>query len=113
MNPGRVSSAVLMVSGIAFVAMPEQAGAALDLAPSSSRGVTEIRAALGGTFAALGAWALVTPDPAVRRAVGAVWLGAAATRLVALRVDHPRTDRSFWGYLGLEIACGAAALTRP
>ena len=110
-KPAGLSCAALMVSGIAGVAMPERVGTALDLRPTTSRALAETRAGLGGTYAALGAWGLLTRDPAVQRAVGLTWLGAAAVRLSALRVDRPRTDWTYWAFLVAEIGFGAAALT--
>ena len=69
-NLGRVSSAALMLSGVAGVVMPERVASALQLTPASSRGIAEVRAGLGGTYAALGAWALVSRRRAAGVAVG-------------------------------------------
>jgi hypothetical protein len=99
-----------MLSGAAGVVSPASVGSALDLTACSARGVTETRAGLGGTYAALGGWALFSPDPKAQTAVGVTWLGAAAIRLVSLRVDRPRTDLAFWAYLAAEIGFGATAL---
>ncbi|MDT3445102.1 MULTISPECIES: DUF4345 family protein [unclassified Pseudofrankia] len=114
MNAGRVSSAALMVSGAAGVVMPVRFATALDLPATTGRGRAETRAGLGGTYAALGGWALVSRAPAARTAVGVTWLGAAAARLVSLKVDRPRTDWIFWLSLAMEVGLGTAALvSRP
>ena len=110
MNLGRVSSAALMLSGISGVLTPRRVGSALDLLAVSNRGVAETRAGLGGTYAALGGWALLSRDPAAQMAVGVTWLGAAAARLASLALDRTRTDPSFWAYLVAEIGFGTAAL---
>ena len=110
MNSGRLGSAALMLSGISGVVSPKRVGSALDVSALSARGVAETRAGLGGTYAALGAWALVSHDPAAQRAVGVTWLGAAAVRVASLALDRPRTDWTFWGYLAAEIGFGATAL---
>lgn len=110
MNLGRVSSAALMASGLAGVFMPTKVAEALDLPATSGRGLAETRAGLGGTYAALGAWALVSRHPAARIAVGVTWLGAAAARLGALVVDQPETDATYWAYLAAELGLGTAAL---
>jgi hypothetical protein len=110
MNLGRVSSAALMLSGLSGVLTPRSVATALDLSPVSDRGVAETRAGLGGTYAALGGWALVSRDPTAQVAVGVTWLGAAAVRLASLVVDRPRTDAAFWAYLAAEIGFGASAL---
>lgn len=99
-----------MLSGISGVVNPGGVASALHLSVLSDRGVTETRAGLGGTYAALGGWALVSRDPAAHAAVGVTWLGAAAVRLASLALDRPRTDRTFWVYLGCELGFGAAAL---
>jgi hypothetical protein len=109
-NMGRMSSAALMLSGVSGVVAPNRVATALHLTAESNRGITETRAGLGGTYAALGGWALVSRDPAAQAAVGVAWLGAAAVRLASLRVDRPETDASFWAYLAAEIVFGAGAL---
>jgi Domain of unknown function (DUF4345) len=110
MNLGRVSSAALMLSGLAGVVTPAKVGSALDLTASSGRGIAETRAGLGGTYAALGAWALFSRSPAADTAVGVMWLGAAAARIGALLVDDPQPDSSYWAYLAAELGFGSLAL---
>jgi hypothetical protein len=110
MNLGRVSSAALMLSGLAGVVTPAKVASALDLSADSGRAVAETRAGLGGTYAALGGWALVSRHPAAHAAVGVTWLGAAAARIGSLVVDRPRTDAAFWLYLAAELGLGSAAV---
>jgi len=110
MNLGRVSSAALMASGLAGVVMPGRVAATLELPAGSKRAIAETRAGLGGTYAALGGWALVSRDPTAQAAVGVTWLGAAAARLGSLVLDRPRTDGAYWAYLAVEIGLGAVAL---
>jgi len=110
MELGRVSSGALMLSGLAGVVMPRSVGDALDLPASSARGVAETRAGLGGTYAALGAWALATRDPTAQRAVGVTWIGAACARMGSILVDRPEIDWTFWAYLAAEVGFGAMAL---
>ena len=110
MNLGRVSSAALMLSGVAGVVTPTKVASALDLSVASGRAVAETRAGLGGTYTALGGWALLSRHPAAHAAVGATWLGAAAARLASLLIDDPRTDGAFWAYLAAEIGFGSAAI---
>jgi len=103
-----------LASGIGIALQPTQAAKALGLSIDSARGTAETRTGLGGTFAGLGLWALLRRSPEVYRAVGATWLGAAATRLVTLQVDEPETDWTFWAYLAGEVSLGLAGLTaRP
>ena len=107
---GRVSSAALMLSGLAGTFAPTSVASSLDLIASSGRAKAETRAGLGGTYAALGAWALVSRRPAARTAVGVVWLGAAAARIGALFVDDPDPDGTYWVYLAIELGLGSAAI---
>ena len=83
------SAAALGASGLAGVLIPDDVGGALELRPTTPRGRPEVRAGLGGTFAALGAWALTDRSPAASR---------------------PRTDAAFWSYLVIELGLGSLAL---
>ncbi len=105
-----MSSAALMASGIAGVVAPAKVAGALHLSPSSTRGLAETRAGLGGTYAALGCWALLSRSPVAQRAVGVTWLGAAAVRIAAVKVDRPRADWTYWAYLGAEVGLGSGAV---
>jgi hypothetical protein len=100
-----------MLSGVAAVVNPQGVAEALHLTTADARGVTETRAGLGGTYAALGGWALVSREPAADVAVGMTWLGAAAVRVATWRADRPPVSASYWAYLGLEVACGTVSLT--
>ena len=99
-----------MLSGAAGVVMPKRVASQLELPATSGRAVAETRAGLGGTYAALGGWALASGEPTAHLAVGVTWLGAAAARLGSLAFDRPRTDWTFWAYLAAEIGLGAGAL---
>ncbi|MFL6023483.1 MAG: hypothetical protein ACJ72O_09115 [Marmoricola sp.] len=110
MDSGHLASAALMLSGAAGIAIPERFVEALDLTPGSGRGITETRAGLGGTYAALGAYALLSPTAGAQRAIAATWLGAGVVRLAAMQKDRPRTDAVYWGSLAMELGLGAAAL---
>ncbi|MDT7544978.1 MAG: hypothetical protein QOE99_1088 [Actinomycetota bacterium] len=108
---GTLSCAAMMASGVAGVLIPQQVSEALHLTPTDPRGVAETRAGLGGTYALLGAWALLSRQPLARRAVGVTWLGAAAARLASLRLDEPEADAAFWAYLAGELVLGSTAFT--
>jgi len=110
MDTGHLASAALMLSGAAGVAIPERVAAALDLPATTPRAVAEVRAGLGGTYAALGAFALLSGSAGAQRAVGATWLGAGVVRIAALKLDRPRADATYWAYLAAELGLGTAAL---
>jgi hypothetical protein len=100
----------MAASGVAIALVPERVGAALQIAPTSPRGIAETRIGIGGTFAALGLWALARGTSDAYTAVGMTWLGAAVVRLVTLRVDEPETDPSFWAFLAGEVTLGLAGV---
>jgi hypothetical protein len=106
----RAASASLGVAGLAAVLLPARVGDSMGFGEVTSRGLTEIRAGLGATYVALAAYALVTDDLRVHRAVGATWLGAAAARTIGLAQDRPHTDAVYWGSLALELGAGVGAL---
>jgi hypothetical protein len=110
MRSGTLSSLALLGSGVAAIVAPERIVPALHLTTTDSRGSAEVRAGLGGTFAALGAYGLLSRSPVARRAVGLTWLGAAAARLYSLQEDQPETDASFWAYFAGEVTLGLAAI---
>ena len=100
----------MFASGVSGVIIPDSVGEALALPPTSGRGRAEVRAGLGGTFTALGGWALLNRSPAASSAVGYTWLGAAAARISSLKLDRPKTDLNFWLYLAAELSLGTAAV---
>ena len=108
---GAVSSLALAASGIGIILQPRQAVSTLGLSSTSARGIAETRAGLGGTFAALGLWALVRRSRDANTAVGVTWLGAAALRLASLQIDQPETDATFWAYLAAELTFGLAGIS--
>jgi hypothetical protein len=109
-RPGSTSSAALAASGVAIALQPRRTGAALHVPASSARGVAETRVGLGGTFAALGLWALLRGSRDAYTAVGVTWLGAAALRTLSLPVDEPETDWTYWAYLTGEVGLGLAGV---
>jgi hypothetical protein len=110
MNLGRVSSLALFASGIGGIARAEKMLKVLGLDATSSRGVTETRVGLGGTYAALGAYGLLSRSPVAQRAVGVTWLGAGLTRLATRNLDRPDADWTYWTFLAGELGLGVGAL---
>jgi hypothetical protein len=110
MRLGTLSAAGLAASGLAIALMPERTLEQLNLVPTSPRGLTETRAGLGGTYAALGLWALARRSSDAYTAVGMTWLGAAAFRSWSVQKDEPETTPDFWAYLAGELVLGAAGV---
>jgi hypothetical protein len=109
-KPGLTSALALGACGAGIALDPVRAGAVMRMPPSSARGITEMRAGVGGTFAALGLWALLRGTSEAYSAVGVTWLGAAGVRAVSMRVDEPERDTSFWAFLTAEAVFGLAGL---
>jgi hypothetical protein len=107
---GRLSSAALAASGLGIALRPQAALDVLGLATTSNRGIAETRAGLGGTFLALGLWALRHGSPDASTAVGMTWLGAGAFRTLSLVIDDPETDWTYWAYLAAELVLGLGAI---
>jgi hypothetical protein len=110
MNLGRLSSAALFASGVAGAVIPVRVANALEMSVVTPRGRTETRVGLGGTYAGLGLYGLLSRSPAAQRAVGFTWLGAAVTRLATKDVDDVTPDWTYWTYLAGEIGLGVAAI---
>jgi hypothetical protein len=109
-RPGFTSALGLSASGVGIALDPRRAGQVMRMPPMSARGVTEMRAGVGGTFAALGAWAMLRGTRDAYTAVGVTWLGAAAVRAISMQTDQPEKDNTFWAFLGMETALGVAGL---
>lgn len=107
---GDAAAASLGLSGVAMALMPQRSAAALCLSPDSPRGVTELRAGLGGTFAGLGLWAWARGTSDAYTAVGMTCLGAAAARTWSLSVDGPERGPGHLALLAGEIGLGVAGL---
>lgn len=69
---------------------PRYTAAALDLAPTSSTmGLSELRASVGGLFVAAGVAALWLQEPLAYAMIGFAFSGAALGRVLSLIFDKP------------------------
>lgn len=69
------------------------------------RGITEIRAVLGGFFVALGAAPLIFNSPDMYLMLGIAYLGVAAVRLVSMFVDKSLVQSNYIS-LATEVILG-------
>lgn len=106
---GYISSAVLAVSGLGGIVIPENVASVLATTFTSSRGRSEFRIVYGA-IAALGIAALVIGEHAAFVGIGAFWLGAAVVRILVIVVDRPTLDAAYWAYLAMEIVFGLLAV---
>ena len=101
-----VALSVVIFGAIAFVA-PKYTASVLDLKTTdTTMGLTEIRAASGGLFIAIGGFALISGEPWAYVAIAVAYLGAASGRILSLVLDGPPVKKVLvWG--GIEIASAA------
>ena len=93
-----------IVTGVISLVRPLAVTGFTGLNPNGARGLSEIRAVLGGLFIGAGTAALLRPASA-GWALGMAYLGTAAGRLLSIVVDQAQ-DRSNWISLVWEIAFG-------
>ena len=82
-----------IITGIISLVRPMAVTGFTGIKPDGPRGISEIRAVLGGLFIGAGAAALLVPDPGAAKALGFAYLGTALARLFSIIVDKSR-DRS-------------------
>jgi len=76
-----------IVTGLVSLIWPRSVQGFTGLSAPGPRGITEIRAVLGGFFIALGAAPLILNAPAAYRMLGIAYLAVAAVRAVSMFMD--------------------------
>ena len=74
-------------TGVVSLFWPRSVTGFTGLSPQGPRGITEIRAVLGGFFVALGLTPLVLDAPAAYQMLGITYLGVAVVRAISMIVD--------------------------
>ena len=103
--------AATVASGLVLLVRPESVSGFTGLAPDAARGITEIRAAMGGVFIALGLAPLFLKTPA-ERVLGLVYLAIAAVRAPFMFADGSAGEQSNWISLAFEVAAAVILLAR-
>ena len=103
--------AATVASGLVLLVRPESVSGFTGLAPDTARGITEIRAAMGGVFIALGLAPLFLKTPA-ERVLGLVYLAIAAVRAPFMFADGSAGEQSNWISLAFEVAAAVILLAR-
>ena len=103
--------AATVASGLVLLVRPESVSGFTGLAPDTARGITEIRAAMGGVFIALGLAPLFLKTSA-ERVLGLVYLAIAAVRAPFMFADGSAGEQSNWISLAFEVAAAAILLAR-
>ncbi len=100
-----VIAALTIVTGLISLLRPRSVLGFTGLAIPGPRGVSEIRAVLGGGFVGLGAAPLILGEPAAYQMLGIAYLAIGAARAASIVVDRS-TDRSNLISLAVEIVFG-------
>ncbi len=83
-----IAATATILLGLLAMIKPRMILGFAGLRADAGRGLSEIRAVLGGFFVALGATALFFQHPASYRTLGIGYLGIAVMRLVSMFVDQ-------------------------
>ena len=94
-----------IVTGFISLFWPRAVRGFTGLSAESGRGITEIRAVLGGVFVALGAAPLILNAPAAYQMLGIAYLVVAGTRAISMFVDRSVVQSNIIS-LVVEIAFG-------
>ena len=83
-----IAAAATIITGLVSLIWPRRVLGFTGLDVSGGRGVTEIRAILGGVFIGLGAAVLLLNEPAAYQTLGITYLVVAAIRAVSMFIDR-------------------------
>jgi hypothetical protein len=87
---------ITLKTGIYPIFRPRQIVRNTGLTAATPRGVTEIRASIGGMLTGLGIAALVYPAPLVYKVLGIVFAAIAVTRGVSIFIDRSFERSNFY-----------------
>jgi hypothetical protein len=100
-----IAAILTIVTGLVSLIWPRSVMGFTGLIVPGARGITEIRAVLGGAFVGLGAAALVLNTPDAYRTLGITYLTIALARAIGIRLDRS-PERSNLISLMTEIVLG-------
>jgi hypothetical protein len=100
-----IMAAGTIVTGFVSLIWPRSVQGFTGLSAPGPRGITEIRAVLGGGFVGLGLAPLVLGAPAAYRMLGITYLVIAVARIAGIALDRSY-ERSNWISLAVEIVAG-------
>ena len=87
-----IAAIATILTGLVSLFKPESVTGFTGLHPEGGRGITEIRAVLGGFFVALGAAPLFLNSPVAYTMLGIAYLGIALVRGISMFVDKSVTQ---------------------
>ena len=100
-----VMAIVTIATGLISLIRPRAVQGFTGLTAPGPRGITEIRAILGGAFVGLGLAPLILGVPAAYQTLGIVYLVIAVARFAGIVLDKS-FERSNWISLAVEIVAG-------
>ncbi len=100
-----IAAAGTVATGLLALVKPRSVYSFTGLRAEGGRGITEIRAILGGLFITLGGVALFYRSPETYRMLGLMYLGIALVRLVSMFLDDS-VERSNIISLVVEVVFG-------
>jgi len=99
-----ISCALTVMTGLLALIAPERTVNFTGLSPQGGRGITEIRAVLGGLFIVLGAAPFFLGEVAFTM-LGISYLGIGLVRIVSIFLDHS-SNQSNWISVAVETVFG-------
>jgi len=100
-----LASVLTIAIGLFALFWPRSAQGFIGLKAESGRGITEIRAVMGGFFVALGLASLLLTNPAAYKMLGIAYIGVATVRAVSIVVDRSYTQSNLIS-LVIEVILG-------
>ena len=97
-----VAALATVATGLVSLVRPRAVRSFTGLHVDNPRGISEIRAVLGGAFIGAGLAPLLLSEPATYQMLGLVYLAIGLCRAVSMYVDRA-TDRSNWISLAVEV----------
>jgi hypothetical protein len=101
-----VAAVATIATGVISAVGPQSVTGFTGLSAPGPRGITEIRAVLGGAFIGLGLALLILNAPAAYRTVGIMYLAIAVIRAVSIVIDKSAVQSNIIS-LVVEIVFGA------
>ena len=98
-----------IATGLVSLVWPKSVQGFTGLSAPGPRGITEIRAVLGGAFIGLGLAPLLLGAPAAYKMLGITYLVIFACRIAGMALDKS-FERSNWISLAFEIVAGVILL---
>ena len=99
-----------LLFGLLALLRPRRIANAVSFELRGARGRAELRIGFGGFMIGLSAFVLWSQHPVAFAALGCLWLGGAASRILVWVIDQPVLDRSYLLIFLYELAHAALLL---